>query len=219
MRPILVFLERLFSTRLCFWNASIGPGNLVLRLPMPLWFWPRSPIFLFGLDLQSAAQSWRASKPRYFSNSGWRFPPSGRHRGREGYAVHRLPSENATWSSEILAKIISHRNHCSKRHQQTDAQEAESDSPSPHPIISLSKSQSSSDRRSRTSGIDHKRRVRGVSRPPWRALIAAKIAKCVTSWYLAILVLSASSSTFNLEGAENQINLHCTAQLPLSKKW
>ena len=65
--------------------------------------------------------------------------------------------------------VISHRNRCSKRLQQTEVHGAEtqSDSPSPHPILSLSKSQSSSDNPSRTSAIDHERRVRGVSRPPW----------------------------------------------------
>ena len=41
--------------------------------------------------------------------------------------------------------------------------------------------------------------MRGVTRPPLETLIAASVAKFVTSWYLVILVFSTSNFTINLE--------------------
>ena len=51
-----------------------------------------------------------------------------------------------------------------------------------------------------------------MSRLSQGALIAASFARCVNSWYLAILVFSVCSFTFSLGGAVNQRKPHCSTR-------
>ena len=108
MRPIHVYLERLFSTRYCFWNASISPGKFVLCLPQST---------LATVVLTSISNLF--CPPAMPLCHGWRTPRTTRIRGA------LTLSENATWSSEVPANIIAHRNHCSKRLQQREVHGAE----------------------------------------------------------------------------------------------
>ena len=110
------------------------------------------------------------SRPRWSFESWmavlafWRTPRTTRIRGALSL------NEHATWSSQIKARIIFHRDHCSGFLPQTvQLAEAQSGSPSSQPTVPLSKSRSSSDRRPRIflkkkNGLEKTRMWRHMSR-------------------------------------------------------
>ena len=138
-RPVHGIIEKPLSTHTCWWNSSIGPGIFVHCHPLVT---PATVILTLFSNLffptPHDASPWHASRPRWSFESWmavlafWRKPKTKGIRGALSL------NDNATWSSEIQARIISQRDHCSGLLPQTE-QEAEStsESPSSHPIMSL----------------------------------------------------------------------------------
>ena len=103
-----MYISRDFSPLAVSLNASISPGNFVLCLPQST---------LATVVLASISNLF--CPPALPLCHGWRTPRTTRIRGA------LTLSENPTWSSEVPANIIAHRNHCSESLQQREVHGAE----------------------------------------------------------------------------------------------
>ena len=117
--PLVWFLECIHrSWELCAASPTVDTC---------LWFRPRSPTSF--CPPAHATLSWHASEPRYFQILDGGFRQDTEDDKIRGALTS---SEHATWSSKILAKIVS-PNTCSAI--RSTRSRSTSDSPSPHPII------------------------------------------------------------------------------------